>query len=223
MINSKPAGNCSIIPFIALDILRKTIKYSRRSPCDPTLVSNNSYYCHSSCYQLRPCTILNLKPLLNCNRRVHVIVSDRSFYKRPPPFFFVYRLVFILTFKFYSVVKKEEVWPRGQSGGLVILVRPRPNRWLVLFLLEEILLLFHSNRPFQIVSFLFLFFQRLTGQVKQVCVFSLNFLNLRSYILVRSDLTNFKNLKTLFLRVLWWLRRKMVSHEEVPDCFVQFV
>lgn len=115
------------------------------------------------------------------------------------------------------------MWPRGQSGGLVILVRPRPNRWLVLFLLEEILLLFHSNRPFQIVSFLFLFFQRLTRQVKQVCVFSLNFLNLRSYILARSDLTNFKNLKTLFLRVLWWLRRKMVSHEEVPDCFVQFV
>ena len=87
-------------------------------------------------------------------------ISDRHH------FFFVYRLVFILTFKFYSVVEKEEVWPRGQSGGLVILVRPRPNRWLVLFLLEEILLLFHSNRPFRIVSFLFLFFQRLTRQVK---------------------------------------------------------
>lgn len=117
MINSKPAGNCSIIPFIALDILRKTIKYSRRSPCDPTLVSNNSYYCHSSRYQLRPCTILNLKPLLNCNRRVHVIVSDRSFYKRPPPFFFCLPAGLYLNFQVLlscqkggSVAKRSEWW-----------------------------------------------------------------------------------------------------------------
>ena len=152
-INSKPAGSCSIIPFIALDILHKTIKYSRRSPCDPSLVSNNSYYSHSSCYKLRPLSWI-------WNPFWTVIESSRELVTAP----FIsdrqhWLVFFLITFKFYQLSKRRQ---RGQAVRAVDL-----SSWLGHALTATWICSYRRRSCYcfiliDLFTFLFFFCQRLT-------------------------------------------------------------